>query len=900
MNAIGISLVWATMQISLIGLITVVLYLATRRFGPRLAVTTVFSGLTCMALTLVLAFCPLPAWSISTPPILSSGARTAVRLADEKSLDSGKSVDSDIPHWTTLAKRIWLEEIADASVPDPRAINSEFEPKPPVADPRRSWRWTGLLALLSIAAAIFGVIRVVGGLFAARRYGRSSRELHDGVPIEVLDILKARLGCLADVSLHEHPSLTSAATIGWWRPIIMLPRRWRTWATNDLEAVIAHELVHIHHWDFLNWVCAQVFVAVQFFHPLAHWLAARLRLEQELAADAVAAEIAGGRTRYLTSLAELALHQDDARLSWSAQAFLPTRRSFLRRIEMLRNKQHGSDAGQRRLRPVVVGTLLAVGVIIVGWRQPELVSVATPAFAVQPVRTAAPVNGAPVDLRFVPRDALLVAAIRPSRLLARPEFSEMTKLFKDDLTDDPSRIDFESVDAIRVVLLPTNEGGVMEADGIGFMLRFNKSSDYFRAVFTTDAGNFAGHAIAKNHSEYAAQIDDRTLLTARDLPILRRMLAAGSSEPNREQWVGEWRANAKKDGLAAVNISRLKPVLENIRDRNDGRRDLILNSLNVLGPILSESKHAVVSLSLEEPMNGQTELTANDEKAAASSIDTAKALVTLGRNMLSGVRDSASRNGGDLAVTALQFADLGESMLDTTKFKRNQATVSAEFELDSTVVRSAVTFLVPATRAARSAARRTQDMNSIRQIMLGLLNYESANGHLPAATMLGPDGKTVHSWRVAILPYIEQNSVYDQYRQDEPWDSPHNKKLIDKMPTLYRSAVAPRDSTNASFFVFTGPDAAFDGTTKRRLRDIRDGTSKTLFVIDAKRDIPWTKPEDISFDLKSDLPDLSGHHVVGNIAGYGDGSVRFLSKDLDREVLKKLITIQGGEPAKNF
>ena len=896
MNAIGISLVWATMQISVIGIVTVVLYLATRRFGPRLAVTTVFSGLTCMALTLVLAFCPLPAWSISVPLINPSDARPTVRVANENSPDSGKPFDADIPHWTMLAKQLWLEEIADASVPNPRTVDTGSDSKQQVAEVRRRWRWTGLLALVSIAATSYGAMRVAGGLFAARRYGRSSRELHDRVPTEILDILKARLGCRAHVRLHEHPSLTSAATIGWWRPIIMLPRRWQTWPTNDLEAVVAHELAHIHHRDFLGWVCAQVFVAVQFFHPLAHWLASRLRLEQELAADAVAAEIAGGRTRYLTSLAELALHQDDARLSWSAQAFLPTRRSFLRRIEMLRNKRHGSDVGQRRLRPVVVSTLLAVGVIIVGWRQPELVSVATPALAAQPVRSAAPANDAPVDLKFVPRDALLVAAIRPSRLLARDEFSEMTKLFKDDLSDDPSRLDFESVDALRVVLLPTNEGGRMEPDGIGFMLRFNKANDYIRDAFTTDAGEFAGHAIMKNHSEYAAQIDDRTLLTANDLPILRRMLAAGDNEPNREQWVGEWRANAKKDGLAAVNISRLKPILESIKDRNDDGRDPFLNSLDVLGSIWSESKHAVVSLSLEEPMNGQIELTANNEKAAASSIETAKALVTLGRNMLSGVRDSASRNGGDLAVTALQFADLGESMLDTTKFSRDQEIVSADFELDSTVVRSAVTFLVPATTAARSAARRAQDMNSIRQIMLGLLNYESAHGHFPAARMLGPDGKTVHSWRVAILPYLEQNSVYDQYRQDEPWDSPHNIKLLDQMPAVYRSALTPRDSTNASFFVFTGPDAAFDGTTKRRLRDIRDGTSKTLFLIDAKRDIPWTKPEDIPFDMTRELPDLTGHRAAGNIVGFGDGSVRFLAKDLDREVLKRLITIQGGEP----
>ncbi|MFC1758676.1 DUF1559 domain-containing protein, partial [Planctomycetota bacterium] len=243
---------------------------------------------------------------------------------------------------------------------------------------------------------------------------------------------------------------------------------------------------------------------------------------------------------------------------------------------------------------------------------------------------------------------------------------------------------------------------------------------------------------------------------------------------------------------------------------------------------------------------------------------------------------------------------LGDSLLDTIKVKRNGAMVSAEFELDATDVRTAATVFVPATFAARSAARRMQDTNSVKLIMLGLLNYESAHGHFPAATVLGPDGKTVHSWRVAILPYMEQNRLYDEYRQNEPWDSPHNRKLIDRIPDVYRSALAPRNSTNSSFFVFTGPDAAFDGTVERKNREIHDGTSKTLFVIEAKRDIPWTKPEDIPFDLAKDLPDLPGHRAIGNHAGFGDGASRFLSSDIDKRVLKKLITHSGGEAISDY
>src|ERR1043165_2482222 len=80
--------------------------------------------------------------------------------------------------------------------------------------------------------------------------------------------------------------------------------------------------------------------------------------------------------------------------------------------------------------------------------------------------------------------------------------------------------------------------------------------------------------------------------------------------------------------------------------------------------------------------------------------------------------------------------------------------------------------------AARDAARQAQSANNLKQLALAMQMYVAANRHFPAAAVTGSDGKTKHSWRVAILPYVEQRSLYDQYRFDEPWDSENNKKLI--------------------------------------------------------------------------------------------------------------------------
>src|SRR5258708_36844007 len=98
--------------------------------------------------------------------------------------------------------------------------------------------------------------------------------------------------------------------------------------------VLAHEIAHIARHDFATLIAAQVAVVLHFYHPLVHWLAARLRLEQELAADAAAARLTGGQRTYLTTLAGMALRQSDCPLAWPARTFLPTPGTFMRGIEI--------------------------------------------------------------------------------------------------------------------------------------------------------------------------------------------------------------------------------------------------------------------------------------------------------------------------------------------------------------------------------------------------------------------------------------------------------------------------------------------------------------------------------------------------------------------------------------
>ena len=148
---------------------------------------------------------------------------------------------------------------------------------------------------------------------------------------------------------------------------------------------------------------------------------------------------------------------------------------------------------------------------------------------------------------------------------------------------------------------------------------------------------------------------------------------------------------------------------------------------------------------------------------------------------------------------------------------------------------------------------------------------------------------------MALLPYVEQGELYKQYRFDEPWDSRSNRKVLEKMPDVYRVPGAGGDPTHSSYFVLTGPDTVFADTKGTQIGQVIDGTSNTIMDVEAKRAIPWTKPEDIPYEAAKPLSELGGYFPGGFDVGFGDGSVRFIKSSINEAVLRALITKAGGE-----
>jgi hypothetical protein len=200
----------------------------------------------------------------------------------------------------------------------------------------------------------------------------------------------------------------------------------------------------------------------------------------------------------------------------------------------------------------------------------------------------------------------------------------------------------------------------------------------------------------------------------------------------------------------------------------------------------------------------------------------------------------------------------------------------------------------------QEAARRAQSASALRQLALALHNYHDTKGHFPPYALPGKDGRPLLSWRVALLPFLEQGPLYRKFRLDEPWDSPHNKGLLPFMPRQLEAPGLPTDEPGRTFYqVFVGPGAGFERDPPHtvRLGQIGGGTSSTLMIAEAGEPVPWTKPEDLFFEADQPLPRLGGVFADGFYAATFDARVHFLGRKVygDEPALRALIGVADGK-----
>ena len=217
------------------------------------------------------------------------------------------------------------------------------------------------------------------------------------------------------------------------------------------------------------------------------------------------------------------------------------------------------------------------------------------------------------------------------------------------------------------------------------------------------------------------------------------------------------------------------------------------------------------------------------------------------------------------------------------------------------------------------AARRMSCQNNLHQIAIALQSYHDSLGSFPPAYIADANGKPMHSWRVLILPYLEEQAMYNAYKFDEPWDGPNNRRLAAKIPRNYRCpSDSPRQSPpslETSYVAIVGPNTVWPEEKSVNMKQITDGTSQTLLVVEVHDSgIHWMEPRDLHvLQMPMAINPIRGQgissiHGSGNDRGRGqraqvvlcDGAVKVLDNDLPPETLRALLTIAGEETLQDF
>lgn len=200
-------------------------------------------------------------------------------------------------------------------------------------------------------------------------------------------------------------------------------------------------------------------------------------------------------------------------------------------------------------------------------------------------------------------------------------------------------------------------------------------------------------------------------------------------------------------------------------------------------------------------------------------------------------------------------------------------------------------------RELQKDPRHSKAEANLKRIAIALHHYYQTHKAFPPSVV--SDGRSTWSWRVQLLPYLGYGKLFNEYRTSQPWDHPDNLKVLEKMPDVYGHPDQPDDSKGAAYFGLTGRQGVFDSFDTgdaRRAAEIEDGLANTIMIVEAQRDVPWTRPEDIVVTDRGSAPDFRGYAKRGFHALFADGSVQFVPHDIDAESLRTVVTRAGGEP----
>ena len=406
-------------------------------------------------------------------------------------------------------------------------------------------------------------------------------------------------------------------------------------------------------------------------------------------------------------------------------------------------------------------------------------------------------------------------------------------------------------------------------------------------------------------------------------PFVVAPLKAGADPTMAAGMLRELTRVEASEQIGNAIVAGPKPTIERLKQLKPTARPELVKAFQLAGDTTAQaifSPTADTRRVLREMLprlpdeigGGSGDMLADGIQWAVLSVDTPPKL-NLALTVQSKDAESAA-SVREIAVKLLQMAWDDDGVKQIPKLDEVTRLLTPQVKGDQLTIRissqdgSAQTLLgilTPAFSAASIANRRMQSSNNLKQIALAMHNYEGTHRRFPPQAIKSKDGKPLLSWRVAILPYLENNELYQQFKLDEPWDSEHNKKLIEKMPQVYLSqglANLP-EKGRTTYLAPLAERTVFSAHPEGvKIAAITDGTSNTIMILEAnpKAAVIWTKPDDLPVDLKMPHKNLEGPEGKIFLSAFCDGSIHFISKTVDAETLRRLFQIDDGQPIGEF
>jgi hypothetical protein len=518
----------------------------------------------------------------------------------------------------------------------------------------------------------------------------------------------------------------------------------------------------------------------------------------------------------------------------------------------------------------------------------------------------------PATSAYVPPIAIGAVIFRPQALIGYPAFpSASVKMMPLEVIEAWGRENFGmnplSIAEIKIMVgMPTGT----QPPPLGMVITTledfdpgNLSADLLAdsGPIETRGGKLYPLALRGVNVEMVLEsISPRTVLIGDRLTLQSMRNAAEGNGPLADLL----RANriGTADMQVAVAVQPLRPILSQVASQPppDAPREIkeLIQGIVLVNSVVARLKWdgaaAVTRL----------EVLADDAKGAAELLRVVEGAMDYGKaQAIAGIDSSMAGQEPGPVNDAIRgyMRRMVEELTTIYRPKLAGDRLTLDYRADTSVATTGVLvgLLLPAVQASREAARRMSSTNNLKQIALAMYNYHDTYGHFPPAAITSPTGEPLLSWRVALLPFLEEQALYSRFKLDEPWNSPNNLALVREMPKVFAdpsiAGPAGTESGLTNYHLAIGDNFLTKPTGKTRLAEITDGTSNTIMAIAGNDDSlrPWTSTDDVKIDPVDPLANF--RRANGFVAAFGDGSVSMIAPGIDPQQFKAALTRNGGE-----